>query len=184
MKKQTKRLFITVEIHKPVVKEIERIQKFLKKQDLFRGRYVSTAHAHITLKFLGDVDETDIPKIQERLHSIKQETMHAELGKLDLFKSGKKPRVIFLNIDCPALTDLAQKIEDALGDLFPSEDPPFVSHLTLVRVKEIDDYDILDDLLEAFTVTPLSFTIDSFVLKESALSSEGPTYCDVETYKL
>jgi len=184
MKERTKRLFIAVEMPKLVENELERIQKFLKKQDLFRGRYVNPEHAHITLKFVGDVDESDVVKVQEKLRSIEQEPMQASLGKLDLFKSGKKPRVIFVNIDCSGLAELARKIDDVLGDLFPPEGRPFVSHLTILRIKKIDDYDILDDVLDSFTVNQLSFTIDSFVLKESVLSSDGPVYSNIETYKL
>ena len=136
-----KRLFIAVDMPSVVIEELKRIQKLLKKENLFRGRYVNPEHAHLTLKFLGDTDESKIPLIHERLKNIKHKKMKAHLGSLDLFTSSNNmPRVIFLSLICPELNDLAQQIDDALSDLFPSESRPFVSHLTIARIKEISDY--------------------------------------------
>ena len=178
-----KRLFIAVDMPPSVIKELKRIQKFLKKEDLFRGRYVNPEHAHLTLKFLGDTDESQIPLIQERLKNIRYKKIKAHLGTIDLFKSSTDmPHVIFLSIICPELKDLAQQIDVALSDVFPSESRPFVSHLTIARIKEISDYDILKDLINSCNVEQIAFDIDSFVLKESVFSSDGPSYSDVETY--
>jgi len=186
MKSAIKRLFIAVETTSAVTKEIRRIQKFLKKEEVFSGRYVEPHNAHITLKFLGDVDEVLVPVIQNKLKIINHRPMHAHLGKLGLFKSSANNtvRVIFLSIDCLGLADLAKKIDDVLADLFTPECRPFVSHLTIARVKEIADYDILADIIHQFHVEPIAFEITSFVLKESDLSSEGPTYTEIERYKL
>jgi len=187
MKQQSiKRLFIAIDMPPSIIKELKRVQRFLKREEVFKGHYVDTAHAHITVKFLGDIEEFLIPAIQERLKTIQLQTMHAYLGKLDLFKPAKNnmPRVIFLTVICPKLTDLAQQIEHALSDLLRSENRSFVSHLTIARVKEIADYDILADLLDQFKVKPILFDIDSFVLKQSELSSEGSTHTEIARYRL
>lgn len=181
-----KRLFIAVEIPPSVIKEVKRIQQFLKKEEVFHGRYVDPNKVHITLKFLGNVEESKIPTIQKRLHTIKHRPMHAHLGNLDLFKStnANAVRVIFLSIVCPELAVIAKKIDDALTGLIDHESRIFKPHLTIARVKEIADYDILADILDQFNVEPITFDINSFVLKQSKLSSNGPIYNDIERYRL
>ncbi len=181
-----KRLFIAIEIPPSVIKEVKRIQQFLKKEEVFHGRYVDPNKAHITLKFLGDVEESKIPMIQKRLHTIKHQQMRAHLGNLDLFKSGdtNAVRVIFLSIVSPELAEIAKWIDDALTGLIAHESRIFTPHLTIARVKEIADYDILADILDQFNVEPITFDITSFVLKQSKLSSDGPIYIDIECYKL
>lgn len=182
----TKRLFISVDMPHSVTKEVQRVQRFLKKEELFRGCYVDPSHVHITVKFLGDVKESLIPTIQERLRKIKRGPMHAHLGKLNLFKSEKSntPRMIYLSVISPDLAEFARQIDDALADLFEPEKRSFVSHLTVARIKQIDDYDILKDLLDSFKIEPISFDIDSFALKESVLTSDGPVHTDILRYNL
>jgi 2'-5' RNA ligase len=183
---KVKRLFIAVEITPSVVKEVKRIQQFLKKEEVFHGRYVDADKAHITLKFLGDIEESKIPIIQKRLRTIKHQPMKAHLGKLDLFKSTNtnEVRVIFLSIVCPELAEIAKKIDETLTGLINHETRAFTSHLTIARVREIADYDILGDILDQLKVEPITFDINSFVLKQSKLSSDGPIYKDIECYKL
>lgn len=179
-----KRVFIAVDIPEFVRKEIKEVQQKLKKEDVFRGRYVEPHNMHITLKFLGDVDESLLPTLQTRLKTVKYRLLHAHLGKLDLFKSlgSNAVRVIFLSIDCPGLADLVAQIDERLADLFTSEKRSFVSHLTIARVKEIADYDILADIIQQLHVEPVAFDIGSFVLKQSVLSAEGPIYTEIERY--
>lgn len=184
-KDNIKRLFIAIELPENVKKEINRIQCLLKQKDLFSGNYVDSQHAHLTLTFLGDVDESMIPEIKKRLQSIEYRPMKARLSNLDFFKSrAKTPKVIFINVECPELVDLAKQIDDALSGLFAPESRPFVTHVTIARIKGICDYAAFSDFIKTVNVESLEFDITSFIIKSSILTSNGPIYSDIEIYTL
>ena len=103
---------------------------------------------------------------------------------LDVFAAGNRVKIIFLQVICPKLDQLAQKIEQALLQWCEKENRLFVSHATVVRIKRLENKERLLDLLQKLSVKPVQFTIDSFVLKESEFSVKAPAYTDKVRYKL
>ncbi len=182
MTNQTVRLFIAVDMPQEVRQEIGRIQNYFKKRNLFNGKYTDAQHVHITLKFLGEVDSAMLPVIQEALGSIVFQSMPAHVGTVDVFASGNRIRVLFLYIICPTLTQLAKQVDTALSQWFEPEQRPFVSHVTIARVKAVDDRSKLINAVNVFSVSPIQFTINEFVLKQSVLLPAGPMYTDIERY--
>ena len=182
--KQSLRLFIAVDMPPAVKEEVLRIQNYVKKKELLKGKFTAPDQIHITLKFLGDVPAELLPKIDGALKTIYLNTMKAQLGSLDLFSSGKIIKILFLNVVCPELSMLAKEIEERLGQWFEPERRPFVSHVTLARIKGVEDRERLAREINHCVVNPLSFEIDQFVLKQSVLLPEGPIYTDIAVYKL
>ena len=178
------RLFVAVDMPQTVVDEVRRIQDYFKKQELFNGRYTKPEDVHITMKFLGEVSTDLALQIDQALKTISCNGMHAHLSSLDVFSAGSKIKILFLNIICPELAVLAKQIDTALADLFAIEQRPFVSHATLARVKAVENREKLCAAINQFTVNKIEFTIDQFVLKQSELSTDGPTYTDIARYKL
>ncbi len=185
-KKEQSRLFVAVDMPAAVVQEIARAQDIIKREALFEGKFVDPQQVHLTLKFIGEVSTKQIPSIEKALDKVKDKTMEAQLGSLDVFAAGNRIKIIFLSLVCPELADLAQKIEQALLPWCPAEKRSFVTHATIARVKRIENEnkERLLGLLAKLSVKPIQFTIDSFVLKESELSEKGPIYIDKAWYKL
>jgi len=181
----SKRLFISIDLPEKVKKEINRIQQLLKQKDLFRGNYVNAQHAHITLKFLGDVEESLIPEIIKRLQTIKYQPMNAHISNLDFFQSrGKIPKVLFINVECPELISLAKRIDELLAEQFPPEKRSFTTHVTVARIRDVHNIEAFSDFMKTIKVEPLEFDITSFILKSSKLTSDGPVYTDIESFNL
>lgn len=179
-----KRLFVAVEMPQTVVNELKHIQSQLKKQALFSGTFVNPEHTHITVKFIGDVALDQLEAIKNILTTVQCKPMHAQLGSLDVFQKGEFVKIIFLQIVCPELASLAEQIEAVLEPWVAKEERAFVNHLTIARVKQVPDVPKLLDFLHHMKVEPLSFVFDSFVLKESELTPQGPVYTDVKRYTL
>lgn len=177
------RLFIAIDMPSLVLTQAEQIQQHLKSLHLFKGPYTKLNGLHITLKFLGNVADADLSVVQNALRSVTFPPMHAKLGAVDSFSSGPRIKVVYLHLICPELAELAQVMDDLLPT-YPKEERDFNGHLTLARVKGVDDREKLLHAINAIGVPPLEFTISSFVLKKSELSPEGPIYTDVEEYKL
>lgn len=178
------RLFIAVEVPKEVQQEIERIENILQKGNLFQATYTDSKKVHITLKFLGDVSEAVLPKINQALQTINMHSMQAILGSVGFFTTGNTIKVIYLNVLCPQVELLVHQINNVLLDFFEAEERNFVSHLTLARVKEVYDKTTLIQELGCIKVKPISFSIDSFILKKSVLTPDGPEYFDSASYQM
>lgn len=177
------RLFVAVEIPHTVIIELKRLQKDLFKENILVGVYPKPEAMHMTLKFLGSVDREQIPLIVTALRSVSWSSMHAQLTLLMLFGSIQYPKVIYVYVDCPGLDTFVNKINQALSFWGPTEDRPFVPHLTIVRVKHLYDSDLLLQWLDQAYVNPLPFVIDRFGLKESVLTEQGPVYKSLEEFK-
>ena len=64
------RIFVAVELPVEVKREVARIQSVLSEAQLFEGGYVQPDIAHVTMKFIGDVDESDIVQIDHTLKKV------------------------------------------------------------------------------------------------------------------
>lgn len=145
-------------------------------------RWVAEPAIHITLKFLGEVDEPLVPDIAAALDAAVREVRAFELalGGCGAFPDQHRPRVLWLGIaQHSALELLANDVERALSAFgFESELRPFQPHLTLGRAEKRarpGDFRGLDKLVarvEFAAVMP----VESVDLMHSVLGREGPTY--------
>ncbi len=181
---RTKRLFIAIDLPHEVLACIEAFQKRLQREDLFIGTYPALEAIHLTLSFIGDVPESEVVMIEAALDNVKSPVLHAQLGQFGLFMHGKFIKVVYVDVRCRGLDALAQSVAHAVERWAKIEDREFVSHITLARVKHIDDREALVGFVANFEVEPVSFEIQSFALKESFLSSEGAVHRDVVRYEL
>jgi len=110
------RLFIAFDIPS---EEIERLRK------LFSIEGVTLAKGnHLTLKFLGEVDETLVPKIQEALRSVRFEKIDVRLDDLGVFPNKNLIRVVWVGLEPEEkIIALKKKIDVRLDDLgvFPNK---------------------------------------------------------------
>lgn len=180
------RVFIAIDIDdKSIWHDIEKIQKYLIDEGV-KGTFPSRNQLHITIKFLGDVSDEKIKLINEKLSIIKSPSFTLRFRGVTGFPSFKSPRVVVIKTDDnPYIQSLFKEIEKNMVSLgFKRENRSFSPHLTIARVKKPWSWKkyISDKLL------PLEFNyeylVDSFKLKSSFLTPNGPVYNDVFIYKL
>ena len=104
-----------------------------------KPRFSSAEKLHVTLKFLGDIDESQAQSIAHAIEPLAQRKAPVLAWKeLDAFPSKTKARVIILAMDDDgALGPLATALEDhaeALG--IDREERPYRAHVTLARLNE------------------------------------------------
>ena len=96
---------------------------------------------HLTLHFLGGLEERELARVQEILASAvpSQPSFHLEIDKLDCFPDLVRPRVLFVSCrqtDSHHLIDLRHQIGQELKKIgLPIDQRPWRLHLTLGRVK-------------------------------------------------
>jgi len=175
------RAFIAIEFSDEVVKEIARVREEVEKIK-FKGKLTELENLHLTLKFLGEIDDLMLEKVKERLKGIKFKEMELKLGEIGSFSIRGNPRIVWIKVEGESVWELQKKIDDALKDLFKPEER-FMSHLTIARVKYVDDKKSFNERVKKIGVREIKFKVKGFKLKKSELRMLGPVYTDIESYK-
>jgi len=177
-----KRCFISINLPENVRREIVKIQKQLEKENLFVGKFIEPENLHLTLKFLGEIDEDKIEKIRRILREeIRFDLFfEAELKHVGFFDN-QKYGVVWIHLsNCE---NLQEQVDNSLIELFEPE-KRFMSHVTIARIKKIKNKKKLIEFLKEIKTKNLKFNIDKFYLMESRLSHDGPEYEVIEEFFL
>lgn len=171
------RTFISIDMPEQVKKEIKKIQDSLPE---FFGKKTEFENLHLTLKFLGEISDEKLKKVRERLREIKYKKFETEINEIGVF-SEKFVKIIWLHLsNCD---ELQKQIDEKLKELFELE-RRFMSHLTVARVKNIEDKKKFLQELKKIKIPKSKFVVESFNLKKSTLTPEGPVYEILESYEL
>ena len=135
---QTTRTFIAVEIGSPAREVMLRLLKQLTSE-LDGVRWTQPDQLHLTLKFIGDIDNRTLPDIcnQIRAACAGVDAFAASLKGLGAFPKNKPPRVLWVGLadGIEPLKLINQRLESSLAGVgIPSEGRAYAPHLTLGRI--------------------------------------------------
>lgn len=167
------RLFIAADFN-----ELKDYFTGLQKQ-LPESRSTLPKDFHLTLKFLGEVEDSKVEKIREALRKIKFKPFEAKVTKIGYF-APKFLKVVFVDVD-NEISKLQSEIESKLEAMFKKE-ANFHPHLTIARIKFVNDKKKYIEALNKIKTEEKKVKIDSFQLIKSTLTPEGPVYEVVEEY--
>ncbi|HXJ14302.1 MAG TPA: RNA 2',3'-cyclic phosphodiesterase [Candidatus Limnocylindrales bacterium] len=182
------RLFIAIEIPENIrntfaslLKEFRAFAPHLK--------WVRAENLHVTLKFLGETDASNLDALQYALSAVQSpEPVCLEFRGLGFFPNQKRPRVLWAGMEAsPNLKSLAAYIDQAAHPLgFPLEERPFTPHLTLARLPlpGIPPKLLLamNDINEKTGHSFGSLRTTNFHLIESKLKPAGAEYTTVQSF--
>lgn len=170
------RLFIAFDVSESVHTHILELQ-----QKLIGAKLTFTKNFHLTLKFLGEITPSQADEIKKRLSKVPFKPFTAQLDGTGVFPENGTPRVVWIGIEPHEIIyELQKNIDEALHGLFPKE-KNFHPHITLARVKEIQDTKFSEHIKKT-KIDPVAFEVKVFKLIESQLTSEGPVYKDIAAY--
>ncbi len=175
-----KRLFCAIKI-KPNEAIRDALNTFREELYGERINWVSPANLHITLKFFGDTpgkEEAGIIEVLEQA-SANANPFSFHLKGCGTFGNPRMPRVIWLGVhEAEGLKTLYHNVSRALVPLGHQPDRAFfVPHLTIGRIKHLDEKDVLNDLLAEYDRQAFGrVAIGGFYLFQSILRPEGPEY--------
>lgn len=144
---------------------------------------------HLTLKFLGDTEESLVDDISSRiaLSTSGIAPFTIRLKGMGAFPSLSNIRVVWVGIeDGRPLEEIAKRLESSLLELgFEKDRKGFVPHLTLARTRSGRNIANVHEILTANPATDFGeYSIDRVLLKKSVLSPQGPTYSTVREHLL
>jgi len=176
------RSFISMDIPEKLKKDIRKIQNELEKKNLFQGKFTESENLHLTLKFLGEIEDRERKEIENRLELLELKKFKTKFGKIGVF-SERFIKIIWIELVGKKVFELQNKIDEKLEGLFQKEQR-FMSHLTIARVKKVKDKNLLLKCLNEMTVPEKEFSVSEIKLKKSTLREKGPVYEDILVKKL
>lgn len=171
------RTFIAIDLPE----EVKQYLKGLQKQ-LGNAKLTLVKDFHLTLKFLGEVSEEKIEEIKLLLREIKFKAFKTRLTNIGVFPSENYIRVVWVGLEEGDIKKLQKDVDDKLQKMFPKE-KRFSAHLTLARVKFVDNKEKFIDSIKKIKVDKKEFDVCEFKLKKSTLTKQGPVYEDLEVFK-
>jgi len=175
------RLFIAITLPDEIKEYIKEIQKQIPLNDN-KIKLVSYEQLHLTLKFLGEVSEKDIDEIKSSLSAVKVKSIKASLDNMGAFPSEKYIRVVLVGLKPKnKIMELQQSVDKSLLELF-KPDKRFHPHVTIARVRFIQDKKAFIEKVKNIKVEEKEFLVDSFRLIKSTLTSEGPIYEEISSF--
>ena len=174
------RTFIAVDLEdEETIARIVQIQREIKAT----GNGVKTVepeNLHVTLKFLGSIDEALIPEIERVLSNPEVPAFEARLVGIGAFPNPVRPRVIWIGFDegREELAELMRWTDTKLRTLgFPKESREPEPHLTIARVKRLRNRESLRKLFTALVSAEVGvMQVSEIRVKKSILRPEGPVY--------
>jgi len=186
---ESTRAFVAVELGPAVTAPLQRIIQELRSQ-VAGVRWSSPEQLHLTLKFVGEIDNRILPAICEAVRAACRETapFSIQLQGLGAFPLNKPPRVLWVGVDSGTshLCSLAERLDQQLSPLgVPRETRRFTPHLTLGRVGRTADAAHLQRVISHVDQRiALRCEIDEVVLMAS-LKQQGETiYEPIDTIEL
>jgi 2'-5' RNA ligase len=174
------RLFTALEIPPAVATHLS-----LLRGGLPGARWIDPENYHLTLRFIGDIDERTADEIAHALDRVYRPPFRLTLSGLDCF-SGRAPHSIFVRVEpTPALTDLQAEHERIIQRLgLPAESRRYTPHITLARLRGTSAADVARWISSHGAVRIPPFDVQRFVLYSSRASVGGGPYLVEESYPL
>lgn len=153
-------------------------------QETIRGckahcTFVDPKNIHITIKFLGEVDQEKLQNVMEAVRSVTFSPFPIKAGTVTV-NNPKRPHTVWCAIDDGGHGErLFHRLENALVPLgFERETRRFTPHATVARVKTPDP-SLFSALKSLKDTTYGSCLIGGIKLKKSTLLPQGPVYDDL-----
>jgi RNA 2',3'-cyclic 3'-phosphodiesterase len=174
------RLFTALEVPRNVALSLS-----LLRGGLPGARWIDVENYHITLRFIGDVDNRTADEIVDRLDRIDRPEFQASLTGIGSFGS-KKPHSVWAGISVsPELLALQAEIERICQRIGLPPDPrKFTPHVTLARLKNCRLDDVVHYLSGRGNFYTAPFNVSRFVLMSSKESVGGGPYLTEEIFSL
>ena len=183
-----KRIFIAIKIEggETLLTMISLLKSQLSSEKI---GWTNPENIHVTLSFLGDTEENLIKDINSMLKKNCEGSGRFELviKGTGVFRNVNDPRIIWIGIEpSEKLLSLSHVVMKGLTDLgIKIEDRPFKPHLTIGRIKRLNDKETLKALIEKYQNSAIQKSvIKEVILYESILLQTGPVYIPLAKFTL
>lgn len=176
------RTFVAVRLPAEIRRRLMLVEKRLMQSGA-DVKWVPEENFHITLKFLGDVEQNRLSAVKDAVGRAVEGASAFDLSLAGVGAFGRPLRVVWVGIASgkDELKSLAKRVEDELAGIgFPAEDRPFSAHITLGRVRSPRGIEKLSACIESLNDEPVGDVhVDGASVMKSELRREGPAYTPI-----
>ena len=174
------RLFIGLEIPQEIGQSLAMLRGGVPG-----ARWIDPENYHLTLRFIGDVDDDTAHEINSMLERVRRRSFELRLDGLTSF-GGRKPRAIVATAaPTPALLEIKAEQERMMQRIgLEPEGRKFTPHVTLARLRDVSSHQVADYLSARGHFRTPPFTVSRFVLFSSRASVGGGPYVVEASYPL
>lgn len=175
-----RRVFTGLPIPADICRQLSRMQG-----GIAGARWTSVADLHLTLSFIGEVDNAQLEELDAALQDVFAPAFDFCLAGTGSFAQGKWPNVLWMGVDAPPdLLQLKQQIDGALraADI-PHETRKYAPHVTMARLRHAEPDEVARFMQAHNLYRSAMMRADHFILYESAGSGEQH-YVPVAEYPL
>src|ERR1700691_5489421 len=149
------------------------------------ARWIDPDSYHLTLRFIGDIDDALARDIAGLLGHVQRRSFELRLGGLTSF-GGRKPRAVVATATPAAPLVELQAEQERLLQLMglEPEGRKYIPHVTLARLRDSSSRDVADYLATRAHYRSASFEVARFVLFSSRSSVGGGPYVVEADYPL
>ena len=183
------RTFVAIEIPKPLRKKIERISRQI--QPVTKAfKWVATDSLHLTLNFLGDIDEQKVNAacLAVARNAAKTEIYQIDISGIGAFPRIDRPRAIWAGIEhgTKETVELFNSTTLELEEEGFQIDARFEPHITMGRLKRgrLAESKLIEKLGEIADFEIGDFAVTSVGVFSSKLEKSGPIYVKLATCEL
>lgn len=172
------RLFTGIELPEDIVWRLS-----MMRAGLYGAQWIDPDNYHITLRFVGDISDTQASHFADALSEVGFDSFELEVSGLGSF-GGNKPRALWAGMKpSPSLQLLQRSIERAarLAGL-PPETRNFTPHVTLARLRNARPQTVAEYLARHGGFFSMPFGVTRFVLFSSRPNYGGGPYIVEEGY--
>lgn len=174
------RLFTGLEIPPDLAMDLSSL-----RGGLFGARWIDAENYHITLRFIGDIDDKTANEVHATLEKVRRPSFTVTLEGLGSF-GGARPRALIARAKSePALIELQAEHERLMRRIGMAPEPrKYTPHVTLARLRTASCAAVADYLAARGYFFSRRFEARRFVLFSSRESSGGGPYVVEATYPL
>ncbi|MET3288009.1 RNA 2',3'-cyclic phosphodiesterase [Brevibacillus fluminis] len=180
------RLFVALQLPDTAIQSITRIQDKLKGE-IGADRWQPLANLHLTLHFLGDVEDSLIPLICKDMDLVSSiiEPFTLVLGSFGAFPRAEKPRVLWLGLN--GQRKVLSQLHLLLGKRFDLHEGlhydrrPYHPHITLARGPHVPVLPLLEWDERLLEMPPARWQAREVHLFRSELRPEGAVHTVIHT---
>ncbi|ELY46738.1 RNA 2',3'-cyclic phosphodiesterase [Natronorubrum sulfidifaciens] len=183
------RLFVSVDLPDDLTEAVANLQA--EFEDASGLNFTDPEQTHVTLTFLGDVDEDRLPALERELSAAVDgadvDPFPVRYGGLGVFPSLEYISVLWVGTETGGeeLTRLHEAIERRTTDMgFEAESHEFTPHVTIARMDHAGGKALVQELVEEREPTIGETRVDEIRLTESTLTGGGPVYSTVTSFPL
>lgn len=182
------RVFVAIGLPRPLPDGLEALRVGLPG-----AGWVAVDNLHLTVRFVGVVDEAALTEIDATLETLVAPPFVVTPTVVDVFVHdraaghGHMANTLWLGVETqPALVELATRIDALLQaqGVVAARGRDFLPHITLARLKRVREQDLDAYLVPARRVRVASFSVDRFTLYRSDQNVDGVHYVPLRDYPL